>query len=102
VNIADDVLKEFMEWFETQLAADPDLHVTADLLIVAAERKGKRCLDDLLNVPRTNLCLREWISTNLEATEVEFRDVRRVGGDHDRGFTSTLNRETRKRRSGDG
>src|ERR1700685_456801 len=97
--IADDVRREFTEWCKAQLVADPELHVTCQMVIRAAE--SNRCLDKLLNLPKGTLSLREWTSVNLQASPVEFRDVRRVGGDHDRGFTSTLNRETRKRKKGE-
>ncbi len=101
MDISDDVLREFMVWFNAQLAADPELRVTAEQAIVAAKTQSQRCLDELLNLPKGNISLREWMSINLHAVPVEFRDVRRVGGDHDRGFTSTLNRETRKRTRGE-
>jgi hypothetical protein len=101
VDIAPDVLSEFASWFHEQLADDPEFHVTLQQVLRAAETKSKTCLDELLNLPKNNMSLREWVSTNLEAIPIEFRDVRRVGGDHDRGFTSVLNRETRKRRRGE-
>jgi len=100
MDISPDVLQEFQVWFNAQLADDPELHVTAAQVIVAAKTKSQRCLDELLSLPKGEISLREWISTNLDAAAIDFRDVRRVGGDHDRGFTSVLNRETRKRRSG--
>jgi len=101
MEIDDDVLHEFTKWCNAQLVADPELHVTSQMVLAAAEQGGQSCLDEALNLPSANVSLREWISTNLDALSVEFRDVRRVGGDHDRGFTSTLNRETRKRRTGE-
>jgi hypothetical protein len=101
MDISADVLREFQAWFSGQLADDPELHVAAAQVIVAARAKSQRCLDELLNLPAEGeISLREWISTNLDAAAIDFRDVRRVGGDHDRGFTSILNKETRKRSSG--
>lgn len=101
MEIADDVLRAFQVWFNAELAADSELHVTAAQVIVAAKAKSQKCLDELLDLSAGNISLREWISANLEAIPVDFRDVRRVGGDHDRGFTATLNRETRKRSRND-
>jgi hypothetical protein len=101
VDIADDVYSEFTDWFKAQRTADPELNVTAQMVIRAAEEQGQRCLDELLNLPSGCMSLREWMSVNLHADPNPFRDVRRVGGDHDRGFTSTLNREIRKRRRGE-
>lgn len=62
MDIDDDVLREFMVWFKAQCAADPELNVTAEHVIVAAKTKSQRCLDELLNLPKTDIGLREWIN----------------------------------------
>lgn len=91
-----DVYKEFEEWYTEDTAGDPDFALTtAQHWLAIADSKG--LLDDMLTLKKRGMSMREWVSIKLYAQGNPFPDVRRKGGDHDRGFSPALNKEMRDR-----
>lgn len=94
----EDIFAEFKAWYEEDTAGDPDfIGRTAQQWINFAEYHNR--LQELLSLRERGMSMREWYSINFVASSISnpFPDVRRKGGDHDRGFTPVLNAEMRKR-----
>jgi|SRR6185437_16768842 hypothetical protein len=91
-----DRYKVFEEWYAKDTADDPDFtSQTAQDWLSMAEVNG--FLDDMLALQERGMSMREWISIKFKARNISFPDVRRKGGDHDRGFSPALNKEMRDR-----
>jgi hypothetical protein len=101
LTIEDDVLREFEVWFESEAMGDPSYFagVTPQQLISRAAAISDKCVDELLNLSRRGVGMRDWITINLVQLDSgnQFPTVRRKGGDDDRGFSPALNAEMRKR-----
>jgi hypothetical protein len=93
-----DLLREFEAWYEADTAGDREFAGRTALQFLAwAESKG--WLDKVLNLRGGNMSVREWVSIHDTPMPLAnpFPDVRRKGGDHDRGFSPALNQEIRNR-----
>lgn len=93
-----DLFKAFDQWYAQDTAGDEEFsEKTGEYWRLWAEGQG--LLDDLLMLPERGMSMREWISIKCKplASGNPFPDVRRKGGDHDRGFSPALNEEMRKR-----
>ena len=93
-----EIFTEFEAWYNADTAGDGEYAgQDADQFLAWAESRG--WLDKVLALPQSNMSIREWVSINDIPMPVAnpFPDVRRKGGDHDRGFSPALNQEIRKR-----
>ena len=91
---------EFETWYAAQIADDPEFELagtTALQFLSWAEAHSR--LDRVLGLPSSGVSLREWWSINMVPVNPAnpFPDVRRKGGDQDRGFSPALNQEMRNR-----
>ena len=93
--------KEFEAWFNREVEDSDFSGETAQSVLDWAEKNG--FLDEVLTLCKTNGHLNQ-LDSSLTSLGVElgrFPSVRRVGGDHDRGFSPALNREMRRRAPSD-
>ena len=92
-----ETLKEFKEWFNREDVEDLGFASdTAESVLEWAEKNG--CLNEVLTLSKTGGHLSDLDSSLYDVHELgRFPSVRRVGGDHDRGFSPALNREMRHR-----
>ena len=97
-DVDPDVFQEFKEWLAGDISSDPDFDgLTAEKALEWAWNNG--CLDDVLSLSQRGISLREFISIRFipSAEGDPFPTSRRVGGDHDRGFSRALNEEMGRR-----
>ena len=101
-----DVRVRFSSWFEADVRGDEHYsNYTADQVIEWARQN--RCLDEVLELPnrlgKEAMHIQEYVAINIEPSQQgnPFPDMRRKGGDHDRGHTPALNAEMRRRALGD-
>jgi hypothetical protein len=95
--IDEDIFAEFESWYNRDVAGDPEYAGTsARQFLARAEVLGH--LDDVLALRGGNMSLREWVGINIDPMPQAnpFPDVRRKGGDHDRGFSPALNQQVRR------
>ena len=93
-----ETFKEFEEWFNREdVEGSGFAGETAQSFLDWAEKNG--CLNEVLTLSKTGRHLDELDSSFYEGggIDVGFPSVRRVGGDHDRGFSPALNGEMRHR-----
>ncbi len=96
--IDDDIFREFEAWYDADTAGDKDfVGRTARQFLAWADSRG--WLDKVLALRGGSMSVREWVSIHDTPmpTANPFPDVRRKGGDHDRGFSPALNQEMRSR-----
>jgi len=102
--IDDDVFSFFEAWFLDDIAGDEDYQgLTAQQAVDWASRQNvirtvgsfqpRSCLEALLELPSSGGSFREFVARNAIADPHPFPTQRRVGGDHDRGFSPALNAE---------
>lgn len=93
-----ELFAEFEIWYNADTAGDEEYSgTTAREFLAWADGQGR--LDKVLALRNGRMSIREWVSINfLPMPDANpFPDVRRKGGDHDRGFSPALNQEIRKR-----
>ena len=95
-----EVFKEFEAWFNREkVGNDSDFAgETAQAILDWAEKNG--CLEEVLTWSQTGRSFNESGSIRFAPNSDNsdpFPTVRRVGGDHDRGFSPALNAETGRR-----
>jgi hypothetical protein len=93
----------FQDWFTRDTDGDAEFSgVSAKEVIEWAGRQrdirtanyGRRSfLGEMLSLPSSGMSFREFFYRNYVANPHPFRTTRRVGGDHDRGFSFALNKE---------
>lgn len=96
--IDEDVFRTFETWFLKDVEGDRDFAgaTAMDAIQWASQR---RCLDKMLSLPSSGMSFREFFYRRENPEPSPFPTVRRIGGDHDRGFSPALNSELRKRKS---
>jgi hypothetical protein len=93
-----DLFREFEKWYDADTAGDSEFaNQTASQFLAWADSLGH--LDEVLVLPSGKMSLREWLGINVKPSNPAnpFPDVRRKGGDDDRGFSPALNQEMRSR-----
>jgi len=95
-----ETFKEFEEWFNREDVEDSGFAgETAHNVLDWTEKNG--CLNEVLTLSKTGGHFSELDSSLYDGSgsgvDVSFPTVRRVGGDHDRGFSPALNAEMRHR-----
>jgi hypothetical protein len=95
--IEPEAFKRFEEWFNREDVEDSGFAgETAQGVLDWAEKNG--FLNEVLTLSETGGHLGELDSSLYDQCELgRFPSVRRIGGDHDRGFSPALNGEMRHR-----
>lgn len=96
--IDSEIFNEFETWYNADTLGDKDFAgQDARQFLAWAESRG--WLDKVLNLRGGSMSVREWVSIHDKPMPLAnpFPDVRRKGGDHDRGFSPALNQEVRNR-----
>jgi hypothetical protein len=96
-----ETFREFEAWFNREVEHSDFAGETAQSVLDWAEKNG--FLDEVLTLCKTDGHLSQ-LDSSLTSHSAEFGtfpSVRRVGGDHDRGFSPALNREMRRRAPSD-
>jgi hypothetical protein len=100
-----DIYIAFKAWFTKEVDGDRDFDgQSADDAIAWANGLGvirvpgsngnyveQLCLDALLCLPSSGMGLREFVTRLQNYEPHPFRTMRRIGGDHDRGFSERAN-----------
>lgn len=97
----------FETWFAKDIEGDEEFgkYTAHQILTWASEQRDiitvdfgrKSYLEALLELPKSRESFRAFYSRTNVALPHPFRTARRVGGDHDRGFSQALNEEMRRR-----
>jgi hypothetical protein len=99
-----DIYKDFEIWFLKDIDGDEEFSgVTAQQVTGWASRQrpirhvgsdqARSFLEELLALPSSGASFREFFYRNHVAEPHPFPTARRIGGDHDRGFSPALNAE---------